>query len=181
MVGFKSDMIAVDVHYQKGGPATAAAVMFSKWEDEEASFQDVMVFPHPEEYVPGKFYLRELPCIVPLIEKIGKISPLDKIIVDAYVDLEKNRPGLGRHLQRALGDGIEIIGVAKTLFKNAPSRPVYRGTSKRPLYVSSTGDIEEACQKVAQMAGSFRIPALLKRVDQLARGYPAHILGFQIL
>ena len=49
------------------------------------------------------------------------------------------------------------------------SRP-QRGSSRRPLYVSAAGmELQEAKRHIAQMHGKFRMPALLKRADQLSR------------
>jgi len=47
---------------------------------------------------------------------------------------------------------------------------VLRGDSRRPLYVTAAGlDPAAAALHVRSMHGPFRIPTLLKRVDQLCR------------
>jgi deoxyribonuclease V len=48
---------------------------------------------------------------------------------------------------------------------------VLRGGSARPLYVTAAGlSADEAARRVRDMHGPYRIPTLLKRVDQLCRG-----------
>jgi deoxyribonuclease V len=48
--------------------------------------------------------------------------------------------------------------------------PVQRGHSRRPLYVSAAGiDAETAARYIQDMHGTYRLPTLLRRVDQLCR------------
>lgn len=75
----------------------------------------------------------------------------------------------------ALGRTTPVVGVAKRPFGDARQCaavvPVLRGASRRPLYVTAVGmAVEEAACRVRGMAGKYRIPALMRRVDQLARG-----------
>jgi deoxyribonuclease V len=93
------------------------------------------------------------------------------VIVDGYVWLDAaGKPGLGAHLHAALDGRTIVIGVAKSRFEGAPAVPLVRGSSRSPLFVSAAGlSAEEAAQHIAQMSGSFRLPTLLKRVDQLSR------------
>jgi len=50
------------------------------------------------------------------------------------------------------------------------ARPVLRGLSAKPLYVTVAGlDPDEAARVVTSMAGTFRLPDALRRVDALAR------------
>jgi deoxyribonuclease V len=97
---------------------------------------------------------------------------LSLLIVDGYVDLdpEGRRPGLGFHCAEAFG--VPVIGVAKTAFRGATHAvEVRRGAAVRPLYVTAAGlSVAEAADFVAKMAGPFRFPDALKRVDTLARG-----------
>lgn len=162
-------IVAVDVHYLDDDSARAAAVVFSDWPDEEPQHTESALVATPAEYVSGELYRRELPCILPLIQHLRARFDLDSVIVDAYVDLPEG-PGLGRHLHDVLAGRLEVIGVAKTLYKGAPAREVLRGHSTRPLYVSATGDLDAACAGIAAMAGDTRIPHLLKKTDHLARG-----------
>jgi deoxyribonuclease V len=65
-----------------------------------------------------------------------------------------------------------IIGVAKSRFKDTPAETeIFRGGSKRALYVTTVGISEtEAKGCIMRMHGEHRIPTLLKRVDQLSKG-----------
>ncbi len=99
-------------------------------------------------------------------------SDFDLLIIDGFVHLGLDkRPGLGRYLWDKLGRTKPVIGVAKTAFKDTPpDTAVWRGKSLKPLYVTAVGiPLEEAKAKIRSMAGSYRIPTLLKRVDSLCR------------
>jgi deoxyribonuclease V len=85
-----------------------------------------------------------------------------------YVDNQYSY-GLGGYLHEALDKKIPIIGVAKTCFQSNKDTviEVFRGESKNPLYVSAIGyDLEKAAQEVKEMFGDFRLPYLLKLMDQ---------------
>jgi deoxyribonuclease V len=163
----RSVIAAFDVHYFKGG-ASAAAVLFSNYADEAPLAEYQRMLARVAAYVPGQFYKRELPCILALIERIDE--RIEAMIVDGYVRLG-DRPGLGRHLFESFDGGIPVIGVAKSGFKGARGTEVCRGRSLRPLYVTSAGlNQEAAAENIRRMHGPYRIPTLLKRADQLARG-----------
>jgi deoxyribonuclease V len=77
---------------------------------------------------------------------------------------------LGWHLFDALESKIPVIGVAKSRFEGAPAHEVYRGASRRPLYVTAAGmTLAKAAANIQAMHGAHRIPTLLQRVDRLAR------------
>jgi deoxyribonuclease V len=161
--------ICLDVQYHAVG-AQAAAVLFDNWIDPRPTHSASLSIDTVAEYQPGAFYKRELPCLLALLATIT--APLEHIIVDGFVYLDSEyKPGLGAHLYNALGGAIPVIGVAKTAFQGAPSLPVLRGQSQQPLLVSSIGcDTAQAAAWVQHMHGMYRIPTLLKAVDQLARG-----------
>ncbi|MFT5357000.1 MAG: deoxyribonuclease V [Polyangiales bacterium] len=163
-------ILATDVHYT-GEEAVAAAVLFEEWKDSErlhewAESRTGAV----EQYSAGEFFRRELPCILPLIRRAYQSLHLKAIIVDGYVDLGGGKPGLGRYLKRALGGRVEVIGVAKNEFVGAPAAEVLRGKSMKPLFVTTTGNMESAARRIRSMAGEHRIPEMLRRVDELSRG-----------
>jgi deoxyribonuclease V len=163
-------IIAVDVHYPPDGPATAAGILFRSWETGEPSAEVVVETGAAAEYVPGSFYLRELPCILKLLGEVRE--PFDVVVIDGYVFLgEERRPGLGMHLWEALGRRVPVIGVAKSRFRGTPGETeLFRGKSRRPLYVTSAGVVvEEAKSCIARMSGQDRIPEMLRRVDRLCR------------
>ena len=71
-----------------------------------------------------------------------------------------------------LGSDIPVIGVAKNSFATIDKlrREVYRGESSKPLYVTALGiDLDKASQFIADMHGAFRMPTILKLVDQHCR------------
>jgi deoxyribonuclease V len=155
---------AVDVAYGDAG-ARAAAVWFEGWDATAASSEKVCLIDEVAPYEPGAFYKRELPC---LLAVLAGVRP-ECVVIDGYVWLGPDRSGLGAHLHQALG--VPIVGVAKTSFREAPAMSVLRGESKNPLFVTAVGmDTGAAAAAVARMHGPFRIPTLLRRVDQLARG-----------
>lgn len=124
------------------------------------------------DYESGAFYKRELPCILSLLSKI-KLHDNDIIIVDGFVTLNNDgKMGLGGYLFEALEKKIPIVGIAKNNF-SAPDdkrRAVLRGESKTPLYLTAMGiDVDEIKIKLEEMHGNYRIPTLLKKLDQLTR------------
>lgn len=162
-------IVAVDVQYGETS-ALASGVSFDAWTDEKERSSKVIERAVPAGYQPGHFFERELPCILPLVRAFLDEGPVEVVVIDGYVDVGVDRPGLGRHLFDALDRRITVIGVAKNEFVGAPGKALLRGESKSPLYVTSTGDVEDAVRAIACMAGEHRIPTLLKRVDRLARG-----------
>ncbi|MCK4823333.1 endonuclease V [bacterium] len=162
-------ILAIDVDY-KDSYASVAGVLFENWCDEIEKYTYTSMVHGVQEYVPGQFYKRELPCVLKLIQE-HNLSP-DSIVIDGFVYLDGvSKPGLGKYLYDALEGKVEIIGVAKKPFKGiAPECEVYRGNSKKPLYVTSEGiDTEQAIKFIKSMHGKFRIPTLLKKVDKLCR------------
>ena len=159
---------AFDVHYLEDGCASAAAVLFYDYSDAEPSATFAQLLPDAAEYIPGKFYRRELPCIAALLQQIKE--PLDEIIIDGYVMLG-NKPGLGMHLFNHINGSAPVIGVAKSRFKDAYAAEVFRGRSAHPLYITAVGmNLQKASEKIRVMCGDYRIPTMLKCVDILARG-----------
>ena len=158
---------AFDVYYFQDGRSCAAAVGFADYADA----RPVSVFTGQRSisrpYIPGEFYRRELPSILALLRTFPIIPR--EIIVDGYVNLGP-KPGLGQHLFTALEGRIAVIGVAKSPYRGARGIPVFRGRSKRPLYITAAGmDVEAAAANIRKMHGHHRIPTLLKLVDRLAR------------
>jgi len=161
---------AVDVHYLSTGGARAAAVLAA-----DAAFAHVLaertaVLPQALPYRPGQFYLRELP---PLRAVLDDLSGLGLLVVDGYADLDPDgRPGLGAHAYAEFG--IPVIGVAKSRYRTATHAvPVLRGSSARPLFVTSAGmPRADAADLVRRMTGRHRLPDALRRADTLARAGP---------
>jgi deoxyribonuclease V len=165
---------AVDVHYPDSGGARAALVLADEQTFATIVGERVQWLDTVAAYQPGQFYARELPAIRAVLAGAPSVGLL---IVDGYCDLDPSgRPGLGAHVHRDLG--VPVIGVAKSAFHTAthavavrrgPVRPV-----TRPLYVTACGfDLAEAVRLVSAMAGPYRLPNALRRVDALARGHAA--------
>jgi deoxyribonuclease V len=161
---------AVDVHYLGTGGARAAAVLAA-----DAAFAQVLaertaIVARVSPYRPGEFYLRELP---PLHAVLDDLVGVGLLVVDGYADLDPaGRPGLGAHAHAEFG--IPVIGVAKSRFRTATHAvPVVRGSSARPLFVTSCGlPAADAADLVRRMAGRYRLPDALRRADTLARTGP---------
>ena len=163
-------MIAcVDVDYRDVG-AVAACVCFEEWGDGTSVLESAIEITDVEPYEPGQFYRRELPCILAVLKSLPD-SP-QVVIVDGYVWLGGQKPGLGAHLYEAMDKPATVVGVAKTQFAGAnPVELVMRGRSRNPLYVTAAGiDVADAASNIKAMHGPHRIPTMLKRVDQLCRG-----------
>lgn len=161
-------MIAcVDVNYLEPG-AVAGCVVARAWSDAEPVAEHLTRLARVEPYVPGQFYRRELPCLLAVLAALAE--PPGTVVVDSYVWLG-DRPGLGAHLYEELGRRISVVGVAKTRYAGAGAREVVRGAGRRPLFVTAAGiDPETAARHVQEMHSPYRIPTLLRRVDQLCRG-----------
>ena len=160
---------AVDVHYPAGGGGRAALVVAADPAFGTTVAEHVHWLASVAAYLPGSFYARELPAIRAVL---AQAPPLRLLVVDGYCDLDPSgRPGLGAHVHRETG--VAVIGVAKTSFHTARHAvPVQRGNATKPLYVTAAGlGVDEASRLVAAMAGPFRLPDALRRVDALARGH----------
>lgn len=161
--------VCVDADYRDEA-AVVAGVWFDDWSASESMAEVVTTLSEVAPYQPGELYRRELPGLLAVLAR-GPVT--DVVVVDGYVWLGPERAGLGAHLYTALGNRRVVVGVAKSRFAGATGAvPVYRGSSRSPLYVTAAGvGADEAAGWVARMNGPYRIPSLLKRVDQLARGH----------
>jgi deoxyribonuclease V len=156
----------LDVDYRDTG-AVAAAVLANRWTDPTPAVEVVAHIPVVAEYIPGEFFRRELPCLLAVLDRC---PPPDMIVVDGYVWLGPDRPGLGARLHEAVG--VPVVGVGKTCFRSATdvSVPVQRGARKQPLWVTAIGiDVAAAAEAVRAMRGPHRVPTLIRRVDRLTR------------
>ena len=164
-------IIALDVHYTANG-AKAVAVLFNQMDSKPVEVITTAI-PHVEEYIPGQFYKRELPCLLQVLNKID-FSDLELLIIDGYVYTDNNHsPGLGAHLWEAINRKTPVAGVAKTRFAGNSQlcTEVYRGTSKNPLFISAIGiDMDEVAGLIKTMHGENRIPTILKTLDQHTKG-----------
>lgn len=164
-------ILAFDTFYTND-MAITVAVEFNSWSDSEPIAEHYSINTTINDYVSGEFYKRELPCILKTLETIS-LKDCQAIIIDGYVVLDDyGKLGLGGYLFNALNKKIPIIGVAKTDFHqiNKLKELVYRGESKKPLFITSLGiETKLAANYIKIMNGEYRLPQLLKRVDSLGR------------
>ena len=160
----------LDVHYQKGA-ASVACGRFSSWTDSSPSGANVSRLDIPSAYVPGRFFERELPCLLHALER--ERIRFETIVIDGYVHLKPPvRKGLGLHLAESVPYPVAVIGVAKNPLKAADRFvPILRGGSTKPLFVSAVNvPVERAAELIRSMDGEFRIPTLIRTADRLCRG-----------
>lgn len=159
----------VDVAY-RGDDAFAACLLV----DDLSAAKPIQVitaeYGITGRYEPGRFYRRELPAILRVLE--GTSGRLDTIVVDGYVWLDgEGWPGLGAKLYQALQQKVRVVGVAKSRFGDASHEElVWRGSSLRPLYVTAAGvSAVTAAAWIHAMHGAHRIPTLLQLADRISR------------
>ncbi|WP_185146967.1 endonuclease V [Chryseobacterium echinoideorum] len=162
---------AFDTYYYENFAKTVC-IAFENWNSEEEAAVYTENIAITADYESGAFYKRELPCILHLLKKIN-LNKGDIILVDGYVSLNSDgKLGLGGYLFKELDEKYPVVGIAKNKFSQDDFNriEVYRGESKTPLYLTVAGtDILEIKLKIEEMQGEFRIPALLKKLDQLTR------------
>ena len=166
-----ANILAVDVQYVNSA-GYVAGVIFNQWSDCSPVNTVTCKVDKVEDYVAGKFYKRELPCILALLDE-NNLTP-QTIIIDGYVYLDGDSiPGLGGYLYSALSESVNVIGVAKRAFSGISEEcELLRGTSNTPLYITSAGEaLGTAKHNIESMCGEYRIPTLLKLVDRQCRAF----------
>jgi deoxyribonuclease V len=161
-------MACLDVAYENTS-ACAAGIIFREWADATPLHEKVISVQKVQPYQPGQFFRRELPC---LLATLQALPPVEVVVVDGYVWLGGgSQPGLGGYLYQSLGGTVVVVGVAKTKFRAAGwACEVIRGRSSRPLFITTAGmNREAAAEHIRSMHGPYRIPTLIRYVDQLCR------------
>lgn len=162
---------AFDTYYYENYAYTVC-LAFKDWEDDMETAAYSEKTPITSDYESGAFYKRELPCILSLLSKID-LKNGDILLVDGYVTLDnEGKIGLGGYLYEKLEEKYPVVGIAKNEFSAPDSqrRTIYRGESKTPLFLTSKGvDVDFLKNKIKKMHGLYRIPTLLKKLDQLTR------------
>lgn len=152
--------------------AKTVCIAFENWTSEMENFIYSENTEISSDYESGAFYKRELPCILSLLKKID-LKEGDLIIVDGYVTLDNSgKIGLGGYLYESLNKKYPVIGIAKNGFasKDDLRKTVFRGESKTPLFLTAVGiDTSDIKTNVESMHGLYRMPTLLKKLDQLTR------------
>lgn len=165
--------LIIDVHYgvdNEQTNATVAGIRFQGIEKNHICSKHQIHVNEVAPYESGQFYKREMPCILKLLEQINE--PYDILIIDGYVFLDgETKEGLGKYLYNNLSEKKPIIGIAKNKFYAInDDYAVYRGKSKKPLYVTSIDiDTSQAIDMVKKLEGSYRLPNIITMVDHLSR------------
>lgn len=162
--------LAMDVYYDElQNSATVAGIRFAGVQNVEILSTHRVEVQGVAAYQSGQFYKREMPCLLELIKTIDK--PVDVLVIDGFVYLDCGKPGLGKHLYDNLTDKKPIIGIAKNPYqKIADCHQVFRGQSKKPLYITTINhSLEDAKQWLQDLQGKHRLPDVLTQVDRLSR------------
>lgn len=162
--------LCVDTYYHESG-SRVAGIVFPDIHEAVHQKEYLLETGRAEKYEPGRLYRRELPGILTLLDVVEE--RIGTIFIDGYVWLsaDSTLPGLGAYLFNELKGEIPVIGVAKSPWrKGSVGIRIFRGRSKKPLYITSAGfDVQNAANLVQQMHGDYRIPTLFRQVDMLAR------------
>jgi len=107
------NICACDVSYygtEKNGVAVAAAVTYDR-ESRKIVQKETAVSKNPLPYVPGYFFIRELPPIISVLRKVD--SNIDVVLVDGHGLLHPQKSGLAVYVGVFFDK--PTIGVAKSL------------------------------------------------------------------
>ncbi|WP_207513657.1 endonuclease V [Longitalea luteola] len=164
-------ILAIDVHY-KANTAKAVGALIQHWKDAAARQHVIKYIDGVEEYEPGSFYKRELPCIMEILKNLD-LNVLSYLVIDGFVVLDDTgKPGLGAYVYENSPLKIPVIGVAKSNFHQNQQHvvPILRGESANPLYVTAIGmDVQQAADHIKNMHGDFRLPTVLKELDRITK------------
>ena len=177
----------VDVTYKKGSTKATAAVVVLSFPGlavlETQVVEGEVSFP----YIPGLFSFREIPLLIPALEKLKTIPQV--ILVDGQGIAHPQRMGLAAHLGILLD--IPTIGCAKSRFIGTHEKPakekgacsylydhdevigavVRTRTNISPVYVSIGHKISlsTAVELALKSTTKFRIPEPLRTAHQMSR------------
>lgn len=158
----------LDVAYRERSAATAC-VAFERWTDDRPHAVSTFSMQGIADYVPGRFFERELPCLIDALDRVDR--KFEVVVIDGFVHLKPPRiKGLGYHLAESMGYPVAVIGVAKNPLTIADRFiPLRRGHSRKPLFVSSINmPVQQAAELIAGMSGEYRIPTLIRIADKAA-------------
>ena len=106
-------MIYIFDTYYYEDKARTVCVSINEWTDKEITSYCTETIEGIKQYESGSFYLRELPCITSLIDKIDLVEG-DIIVIDGFVILDDDhKNGLGGYLYEHLHHKYSVVGVAK--------------------------------------------------------------------
>jgi exodeoxyribonuclease-5/deoxyribonuclease V len=165
-------IVIIDADYNEEiGKAHIAGIVAETIFDEKEKMVVTAISDEIGEYIPGQFYKRELKSVELIIAQL-EVSQIKLIVVDGYADFGTDKLALGAYVFEKYN--IPVIGIGKNKFEGCkvPETEVYRGDSKKPLYVTCKGiSLAEAKEMVEKMAGEYRLPYLVKYADSKARDW----------
>ena len=107
--------IVINVGYDEN-KANSASLSFQNQDDSSPTDSKKILLENIAGYEPGKFYLRELPCILASLNQYD-LDKVDMIIVDGFVWLNsEKKPGLGAYLFEKLEKKIRSLVQRKESF-----------------------------------------------------------------
>jgi deoxyribonuclease V len=176
----------VDVHFERGGKISRAAVAVSRVSDLNVVEEVVERRPTTFPYVPGLLSFRELPSVLEALERLSR-EP-DLILCDAHGLAHPRRFGLACHLG-VLTD-LPTVGVAKSRLSGAHYEvPDERGAwlplkdgdenigavlrtrvGVKPVYVSvgHRVSLETAIDLTMRLTSRYRLPEPSRAAHRLA-------------
>lgn len=172
-------ILAVDTFYHPD-KAKTVGVLFDSWDQDEPSMVIESWTTDFGPYIPGQFYLRELPPTMKLLEQVD-IKEIGVLIVDGFLQVYDSEVGrLEKGLGLRLGEILRIekkdlvlVGVAKTDYREQGERwklaePWKRGPlGSKPLWVQVDGmRIPDLMHGLGQMKGNCRLPDMLRILDK---------------
>lgn len=165
-------VVIIDVDYdEETRKGHVAGIVVKEILAEQEEYVLTAIVTEIEDYIPGQFYRRELKSIESIICQMN-IEDIEMIVVDGYADSGTEEHALGTYVYEKYK--IPVIGIGKNRYNRCVLKniEVYRGDSKKPLYVTSKGiDNEQAKKLVGKMAGKYRLPYLVKIADNRARDW----------
>lgn len=186
----------LDVAYEPGSDRLIAAAVCVDIETltvvDSATVLDTADFP----YVPGLFAFRELPALLPALDKLA-VRP-DVLVCDGQGLAHPRRFGLACHA--GVVTGLPSIGVGKqALGRYEPpgdnrgdwsplvdndevvGRAVRTQTGVKPVFVSigHNIDLDTACELVLKLSPRYRLPETTRAADHLGREVLAGRVGVQ--
>ena len=98
--------------------AVTSCIQFNGWKDGHPHASNVSEMDIPSDYVPGRFFERELPCLLHALEQ--EAVRFEVFVIDGFVHLKPPREkGLGYYLAESVPYPAAVIGVAKNPLKMA--------------------------------------------------------------
>ncbi len=179
-------VVGVDTAFRDGGRVTLAAACVLAFPGFKCIETAIATAPTRFPYVPGLLAFRELPAVVPALERLR--SSVDVIVCDGHGVAHPRRFGLGCHI--GLLTGVPTLGVAKSRYVGTHDLPgrgrgdwrwlYHRGeavasvlrsrTGVRPVFVSPGHRMDQARARelALRLAPRYRLPEPTRAADWLA-------------